>query len=141
MFHRRRVESELAPIAEAFGIGLTTWSPLASGILTGKYNEGIPAGSRASMESMAWIKDSITQERIAKVVQLKDVADELGITNAQLAIAWLLRRKEVSSVITGATKLAQLKDNLAAREAVANLDDNILEKIEKILQNDPLNHD
>ncbi len=141
MFHRRRVESELAPIAESFGIGLTTWSPLASGLLTGKYNEGIPVGSRASMDSMAWIKESITQERIAKVVQLKVIADELGITNAQLAIAWLLRRKEVSSVITGATKLAQLKDNLAAREAVANLDDPILEKIEKILQNDPLNHD
>jgi aryl-alcohol dehydrogenase-like predicted oxidoreductase len=141
MFHRRRVESELAPIAESLGIGLTTWSPLASGILTGKYNDGIPEGSRASLESMAWLKNHITQERIAKVILLKDVADELGVTTAQLAIAWLLRRKEVSSVITGATKLSQLKDNLAAREIVPQLDDELLERIETILDNNPLNSD
>jgi voltage-dependent potassium channel beta subunit len=141
MFHRRRVESELAPLVESFGIGLTTWSPLASGILSGKYNEGIPAGSRAAMESMAWLKDHITQERIAKVILLQGVADELKITTAQLAIAWLLRRKEVSSVITGASKLRQLNENLAAREVVDALDDDLLERIEKILDNDPLNHD
>ena len=141
MFHRRRVESELAPLAESFGIGLTIWSPLASGILTGKYNEGIPAGSRASMESMSWLKDHITQERIAKVILLQEIADELNISTAQLAIAWLLRRKEVSSVITGATKLSQLEDNLAARKVVDALDDDLLERIEKILDNDPLNHD
>ena len=141
MFHRRRVESELAPLAESYGIGLTTWSPLASGILTGKYNEGIPSGSRASLESMAWLKNHITQERIAKVIQLEDVAKELGATTAQLAIAWLLRRKEVSSVITGATKLSQLKDNIAARELVDELEEDVLENIETILDNNPLNSD
>ena len=141
MFHRRRVESELANVAESFGIGLTTWSPLASGILTGKYNNGIPAGSRASLDSMSWIKDRITQERIAKVIELEKIAEELNISTAQLAIAWLLRRKEVSSVITGATKLSQLEENLKAREAVEQLTDDVLEKIEKILDNNPLNSD
>ncbi|MGD2028022.1 MAG: aldo/keto reductase [Anaerolineales bacterium] len=141
MFHRRRVESELSPLAESFGIGLTTWSPLASGILTGKYNEGIPEGSRASLDSMSWIKENITQERIKKVIQLSDVASKLGISAAQLAIAWLLRRKEVSAVITGATKLSQLKENIAARGAADQLDDEILEEIEQILDNDPLNHE
>jgi voltage-dependent potassium channel beta subunit len=141
MFHRRRVESELAPLVESFGIGLTTWSPLASGILTGKYNDGIPAGSRATMESMSWLKEDITQEKIAKVILLKEIADELNLSTAQLAIAWLLRRKEVSSVITGASKLSQLEENLAAREAVESLTDDLLERIEKILDNDPLNDD
>jgi voltage-dependent potassium channel beta subunit len=141
MFHRRRVESELAPLAESYGIGLTTWSPLASGVLTGKYNDGIPSGSRASMENMAWLKDHITQERIQKVIELKEVADELGLTTAQLAIVWLLRRKEVSAVITGATKLSQLKENIAARGALDSLDEDILERIEQILDNDPLNND
>jgi len=137
MFHRRRVEHELAPLCDEIGIGLTTWSPLSSGILTGKYNEGIPKGTRASLEDMAWLKDHITQERIDKVRQLEAVAKELGITTAQLAIAWLLRRKEVSSVITGATKRAQLEENIAAREVVDQLSNGILERIEVILDNDP----
>jgi voltage-dependent potassium channel beta subunit len=137
MFHRHRVEAELSLLVEAYGIGLTTWSPLASGILTGKYNDGIPEGSRASLDSMSWIQEHITQERINKVKLLQSIADDLGITTAQLAIAWLLRRKEVSSVITGATKLHQLEENLAAREAVENLTEDVLEGIEAILQNDP----
>lgn len=137
MFHRRRVESELAPLCDDFGIGLTTWSPLASGILTGKYNDGVPEGSRAALDSMAWLQDHITEERIAKVSLLEGVAKDLGINTAQLAIAWLLRRKEVSAVITGATKLSQLEENLAAREAVENLTNDVLERIEEILDNDP----
>jgi voltage-dependent potassium channel beta subunit len=137
MFHRRRVESELAPLCESFGIGLTTWSPLASGILSGKYNDGIPEGSRAAMESMAWLKEEITEERVSKLRLLEAVAADLGITVAQLAIAWLLRRKEVSSVITGATKVKQLEENIAAREAVDKLTNEVLERIEVILDNDP----
>jgi voltage-dependent potassium channel beta subunit len=137
MFHRRRVESELAPLCDDLGIGLTTWSPLASGILTGKYNDGVPKGSRASLESMAWLKDHITEERIAKVQQLEEVAENLGITTAQLAIAWLLRRKEISSVITGATRLSQLEENIAAGEAEDKLTNEVLESIEEILDNDP----
>ncbi|WP_322805485.1 aldo/keto reductase [Thermanaerothrix sp.] len=133
LLHRRRVEEELAPVCHELGIGLTTWSPLAYGILTGKYNEGIPAGSRASLPDMAWIRDMITPERIAKVRQLTDLAKELGITPAQLAIAWILRRKEVSSVITGATRLEQLDENLGAAEAVEKLTDEVLERIDRIV--------
>lgn len=139
MFIRRRVESELAPLCDSYGIGLTTWSPLASGILTGKYNDGIPEGSRASLENMAWIKENITEERISKVRQLQQIAGELGISVAQLAIAWILRRKEVSSVITGATKKAQLMSNIAAREYIEALTNDVQERIEDILENDPLN--
>ena len=137
MFHRRQVEIDLAPVAQKFGIGLTTWSPLYSGVLTGKYNDGIPEGSRASLESMAWIRDRITPEAIARVRQLSALAADLGITTAQLAIAWLLRRKEVSSVITGASKLPQLEENLGAAEALPKLTDDVLEQIETILDNAP----
>ena len=137
MFHRQRVESELSLISEDLGIGLTIWSPLASGLLTGKYNEGIPEGSRASMESMAWLKDNMTADKIEKVKLLEGVAAELGITTAQMAIAWLLRRKEVSSVITGATKMSQLEDNIKARDAVDQLSNDVLEHIEEILDNHP----
>jgi voltage-dependent potassium channel beta subunit len=137
MFHRKRVEIELSPICKEFGLGLTTWSPLYFGILSGKYNEGIPEGSRASLEDMAWIRDRITPERIAIVRQLTSLAQELGITTAQLAIAWLLRRKEVSSVITGATRLEQLDENLGAAEAVELLTDDVQEQIEQILGNTP----
>ena len=137
MFHRRRVEMELSSLCKEYGLGLTTWSPLYYGILTGKYNDGIPEGSRASMESMAWIRDRITPERVSIVRELTNLAAEMDITTAQLAIAWLLRRKEVSSVITGATNLKQLQDNLDAAEAVEKLNDDMLDKIESILGNYP----
>jgi len=133
MFHRFRVEEELTPVCREFGIGLTTWSPLYYGILSGKYNEGIPEGSRASLDSMKWIKDRITTDRIAKVRLLTSLANQLEITTAQLAIAWLLRRKEVACVITGATRLEQLDENLLAAEAQKLITDSILEKIEIIL--------
>jgi voltage-dependent potassium channel beta subunit len=133
MFHRKRVEDEIMPVCREFGIGLTTWSPLYYGILSGKYNEGIPEGSRASLENMSWIRDSITQVRIEKVKLLTSLANELEITTAQLAIAWLLRRKEVSSVITGATRLEQLDENLLAAEAQEKLTDEVLESIEQII--------
>jgi voltage-dependent potassium channel beta subunit len=137
MFHRMRVEMELSSICHDYGLGLTTWSPLYYGILTGKYNEGIPEGSRASMDSMAWVRDRLTDDRISIVRQLSLMAADLNVTTAQLAIAWLLRRKEVSSVITGATNLNQLNENLVAAEALERLNDELLEKIEKILGNYP----
>jgi voltage-dependent potassium channel beta subunit len=137
MFHRRRVEKELAHISDQTGIGLIVWSPLASGILTGKYNEGIPEGSRASIKELGYIRDCITDDKIAKVRLLAKLASDMGISVAQLAIAWLLRRKEVSSVITGATKMAQLDENLAAADALDKLDDDILESVESILDNHP----
>ncbi len=137
MFHRRRVEDELAPMCQEFGIGLTTWSPLYFGILTGKYNDGIPKDSRAALKGYEWLRDRITPERIVIVRQLSNLARDLGLTTAQLAIAWLLRRKEVSSVITGATRLEQLQENIAAGDAQAQLTDDVLEQIENILGNAP----
>ncbi|MBW6473561.1 MAG: aldo/keto reductase [Anaerolineaceae bacterium] len=133
MFHRKRVEEELTPVCREFGIGLTTWSPLYFGILTGKYNDGIPEGSRASLDNMSWIRDRITDDKIEKVKSLTAIANELEITTAQLAIAWLLRRKEVSAVITGATRLEQLDENLLAAEAQEKLTDDVLERIEIII--------
>lgn len=133
MFHRKRVEEELTPVCREFGIGLTTWSPLYSGILTGKYNDGIPEGSRASLDNMSWIRDRITDDKVEKVKSLTALANELEITTAQLAIAWLLRRKEVSAVITGATRLEQLDENLLAAEALEKLTDDVLERIEIII--------
>jgi voltage-dependent potassium channel beta subunit len=137
MLHRRRVEHELAAICEELGIGLTTFSPLASGVLTGKYNQGVPEGSRATLEGMGWVTDRLRQASVKKVEQLMALAKDLGMTPAQLAIAWALRRKEVSSVITGATNLAQLEDNLGAAELTDKLDDSVLERIETILENLP----
>ncbi|MBC8331240.1 MAG: aldo/keto reductase [Anaerolineae bacterium] len=137
MFHRKRVETEIAPLAKELGLGLTTFSPLYFGILTGKYNDGVPAGSRAAMDSMAWVQNYLTPERLDIVQDLALIADELGISQAQLALAWLLRRKEVSSVITGATKMSQLKDNLGAADAIALLIDDVLDEIEAVISHEP----
>ena len=137
LFHRRRVELELAPVVREFGIGLTTFSPLYYGILSGKYNDGIPTGSRASLPDMVWIRDRITPERTAVTSDLTRLAGELEMTTAQLALTWILRRKEVSSVITGATRLEQLDENLAASEYIDRLTDDVLEQIEQIAGNLP----
>ncbi len=134
MFHRTRVETEIAPLAKELGLGLTTFSPLYFGILTGKYNDGIPKGSRATLDSMAWIQNYLTTERLDVVQDLGLIAAELGITQAQLAIAWLLRHKEVSSVVTGATSLNQLHDNLGAADAIDLLNHDVLDEIEAVLE-------
>ncbi|NLF50124.1 MAG: aldo/keto reductase [Leptolinea sp.] len=133
LFHRRRVEWELAPLCKDFGIGLTTYSPLFFGILTGKYNDGIPDGSRASLEDMGWIRDHLSKQNISRVRQITELAEELGMTTAQLSIAWILRRKDVSSVITGASHLEQLDENLGSAEMVELLTDDVLERIEEIM--------
>jgi voltage-dependent potassium channel beta subunit len=117
LFHRKRVEDTIMPICRELGLGLTTFSPLYYGILTGKYNDGVPQGSRASLEDYAWIRDRITPERVNIVKKLTEVANDLSITPSQLAIAWILRRKEVSTVITGASRPEQLDENLGASEA------------------------
>jgi len=137
MFQRTRVELSLAPLYREFGLGLTTWSPLYFGILSGKYNDSIPEGSRASLPDMNWIRDHITPERVSIVRQLTGLAGELDMTTAQLAIAWILRRKEVSSVITGATRPEQLDENIAAGELEDRLTPEVLERIELILGNAP----
>jgi voltage-dependent potassium channel beta subunit len=135
MFTREVVETELVEAAHQYGIGLVAWSPLASGILTGKYNDGIPAGSR--LDRHDWLHRSLNPERIEKVRQLTLVAKELGSSEAQLALAWLLRLSEVSSVITGASRVSQVHENLQAAELKDKLTPDVLERIESILQNDP----
>ncbi len=137
LFHRQRVEVELAPIAREFGLGLTTYSPLFNGVLSGKYNESIPEGSRATLSDMAWLRDELTPERVAIVRELTELAQQIELTMAQLAIAWILRRKEVSSVITGATSLEQLDENVSASQYVDRLGDDMLERIEQIIENLP----
>jgi voltage-dependent potassium channel beta subunit len=133
LFHRKRVEQEYARLYEDIGLGLTTWSPLASGLLTGKYKNGIPPGSRGAMESMSFLAKSLTDEsKRAAVVQLEGIAAELGCSVAQLAIAWVAKNPRVSTVITGASKLAQLKDNLIAVDVIAKLTPEVMAKIDAI---------
>jgi voltage-dependent potassium channel beta subunit len=137
MFHRHIVETELVEAAQQYGIGLVVWSPLASGILTGKYNDGFPAGSRMADPEYAWLRQEVTEERIAKVCQLVAVARDLGATMAQLALAWLLRLPEISGVITGASRVSQVHENLKAAEVKAKLTPEVLARIEEILGNAP----
>ena len=133
LFVRRKVELELYPVCRELGIGLTTFSPLFFGLLSGKYNDGIPAGSRASMEGDTETKEAITPQRIEKVRRLAALAQETGLTTAQLSIAYLLSHKEVSSVILGASRLSQLEQNLQASEAVAKLTPDVLDLLAAIL--------
>ncbi len=135
MLVRRKVEDELVPAAQDLGFGLVTWSPLRSGLLTGKYNQGMPEGSRLAEHE--WLRGILTEENIEKVRRLTEVAQDLGVTMAQLAIGWLLRLPEVTSVITGATRRQQLEENLKAYEVVGKLSDDVLERIEQILANRP----
>ena len=132
LLHRKRVEESLMPVTRRFGMGITSFSPLAGGVLTGKYNDGVPEGSRASREEMNWMKSMLTQDRLEPVRAFTAYAEKLNIHPAQLSLAWLLRRKEVSSVITGATKLSQLESNLQAAEFVGQLNNDVLEDIDKI---------
>ena len=138
MLHRERVEKEYLPLYREIGLGTTTWSPLASGLLTGKYNDGIPPGTRAALEGYGWLKEHvIIPEKIAKVKQLQPIAKELGCTMAQLALAWARRNDKVSSVITGATKPEQVEENMKSLEFVSAIDGDIADRIEAILQNGP----
>lgn len=141
MFTRERVEKEYAPLYRDFGLGTTTWSPLAGGLLTGKYDGGIPPGTRASLPGYEWLRERYTgpeaEARMAKVRLLRAVADELGITPAQLALAWCLKNPNVSSVITGASRPEQVAENMKAVEAVVQLSSEIMGRIETILDNKP----
>ena len=133
LFHRRRVEQEYARLYDDIGLGLTTWSPLASGLLTGKYKAGVPEGSRGSMESMAFLRDKLTDKaKNEAVAQLEAIATRLGGSVAQLAIAWVNRNPRVSSVILGASRLGQLQDNLKALELTPKLTPEVLAEIDAI---------
>ncbi|MDP9002192.1 MAG: aldo/keto reductase [Myxococcota bacterium] len=134
MFVRDRVEKEYSRLYEKLGYGTTVFSPLASGILSGKYNEGIPKGTRLDLPNMAWLKEHVLKEgRVEKVRELGSVASDVGCTMAQLAIAWCLKNPHVSSVITGASKRKQVEENMKALDVVDSLTGDVIRRIERIL--------
>lgn len=137
LLDRERFEVEYAPIFEKYRIGTTTWSPLASGALTGKYLQGIPEDSRAALPGYEWLREHMVdsergQSRMARVAQLAPIAEELGISLSKLAIAWCLLNENVSTVILGASRVEQLEENLQAREVVPLLDDAVQQRLRAI---------
>lgn len=142
MLHRERFEKEYIPLYRDLGYGTTIWSPLASGVLTGKYNQGIPQDSRAAVKGFEWLKENvITEERIEKVRKLQPVADEMGCSMAQLALAWCLKNPNVSTVITGASRVEQVHQNMKAAEVVGKLTPEVMTRIDHILDNRPETED
>lgn len=136
MLHRERFEKEYAPLYRDLGYGTTIWSPLASGVLTGKYNNGLPEGSR--LAQVEWLREnSLTEERLQTVRALAPVAADLGCSLAQLALAWCLKNPNVSTVITGASRVEQVHENMKALEVAPKLTEEVMERIESILQNKP----
>jgi voltage-dependent potassium channel beta subunit len=139
MFHRYRFEVEYKRIFEELGYGSTIWSPLASGVLSGKYNSGFPTDTRLGIEGLEWLKERVlTEENINKTKALQSIAGDLGVALPQLAIAWCLKNKNVSTVILGGSKTQQLKDNLAAFEILPKLTEDVTASIEQILSNKPI---
>ena len=133
LYRRGRVERDLKWVCETLGVGLTTWSPLAFGLLTGKYNDNIPPGSRATLHGYEWLREeTLTEERLAKARAYTALARELGFSPAQLAIAWCLRTPTVSSVITGASRVEQVHENLAAADLVSQLTPEVLGRLDAI---------
>jgi len=133
LLHRKRVEQEYARLYEDIGLGLTTWSPLASGLLTGKYRDGVPEGSRATVEGYAFLREGLTDPaRNAAVAALAGIAREIDATPAQLALAWCLRNPRVSTVIMGASRVQQLHDNLRALEVLPRLSEEIAQRVDAI---------
>ena len=138
MLHRERVEKESLPLYREIGLGTTIWSPLASGLLSGKYNAGVPPGSRASLDDYRWLREEvITPANIEKVKALEPIAKELGCTMAQLALAWSRKNDDVSTVMTGATKPEQVEENMASLDFVSALKPDVMERIDRVLQNKP----
>lgn len=130
---RDKVEEDYARLYDDIGLGLTTWSPLASGLLTGKYLDGVPEGSRATLPGYEWLQKMLTNEKTnAKVRELKTVADDLGCTLAQLSIAWCAKNPNVSTVITGASRPEQVTENMKALDVLADLDDEVMTRIDAI---------
>ena len=141
MFHRERVEKEYLPLYNKIGLGTTVWSPLASGLLTGKYNDGIPEATRITLRGYQWLKQRFegpeAEAKLEKVRKLALVASRLGVTMAQLALAWCLKNPHVSSVITGASRAEQVAENMKAIGAMKKLGGEAMIRIEKILDNKP----
>ncbi len=142
MFKRDKVEQEFSNLYDEIGLGTTIWSPLASGLLTGKYNDGVPEGSRLSLEKYDWLRERLLEtesgrRKLEKVKELSDIADDAGIPMPQFALAWCLKNKDVSTVITGASKPEQVKQNMKAIEVVDQMTPDIMERIEEVLDNKP----
>jgi voltage-dependent potassium channel beta subunit len=134
LLERRKVEVEYARLYAEIGLGTTIWSPLASGLLTGKYRDGIPAGSRAALEGYQWLAESLTDpERVGRVENLRPIAERFGASMAQLAIAWCATNPNVSTVITGASRASQVVENFAALDLIEQLTPDVLEEIDAAL--------
>ena len=136
LLHRDRVETEYAPLYEAYGMGTTIWSPLSSGLLSGKYNDGVPADSRINQPGYEWLRHSVLgkgNERVDKVRALQPIADELGVELAQLSIAWCLLNPHVSTVMLGASKTEQLEKNLGALDVLPRIDKVLQKRIEQVV--------
>ena len=139
MFHREKMENEFLQIFKTVGLGTTIWSPLASGLLTGKHNKGVAKGSRLEMEGLEWIKEaSLKEEKLSKVTKLTELAGELGVSMSILALAWCLKNPNVSTVILGASRTEQLQENFKSLEAVEMLTPEVMDKIDLILDNKPV---
>lgn len=137
LLHRDRVEKEYAPLYDKYGMGTTIWSPLSSGLLTGKYNDGIPDDSRLAQPGYEWLRESVLGkdgERVAAVRALQPIADELGVSMAQMAIAWCLLNPHVSTVMLGASSTRQLADNLDALDVLPRLDDAVAKRIRAVVE-------
>jgi voltage-dependent potassium channel beta subunit len=139
MLHRDKVEVEFNQIYKTVGLGTTIWSPLASGVLTGKYNKKTqPKSTRLTMDGMDWLKDTVvTKDNLTRVEKLDKIAKDLGLSLPVLAVAWCLKNQNVSTVMLGASKLSQLKENFSAIDAKAKLTSDVMEAIEKALNNTP----
>ncbi|MCB0400740.1 MAG: aldo/keto reductase [Flavobacteriales bacterium] len=140
MLHRDKVEVEFSQIYKTVGLGTTIWSPLASGVLTGKYNKAkMPKNTRLGMEGLEWLKDkNVTKDNLKKVEQVEQIAGDLGLSMPVLAVAWCLKNPNVSTVMLGASKTAQLKENFKAIAAKEKLTPDVMEAIEKALGNKPI---
>ncbi len=139
LFERTKVEKDYMDIYRTEGLGTTIWSPLASGLLSGKYNDGMPKGSRFALEGFDWLKERwIMDDKIKKVKKLTALAEKLGVTTAALSIAWCINNKNVSTAILGATKKQQLAENLKSLEVLPLLTPQVLESVEKIMGNKPV---
>ena len=142
LFHRHKVEVEFAQLYKTVGLGTTIWSPLAAGLLTGKYNNGIPEGSRLAIEGFEWLKDKqYSEAKVEKIKKLLPLTEQLQCSLAALSIAWCIKNPNVSTAILGATKKEQLLENLKALDVLPQLTDDVMQQIEEVVRSKPVQHD
>ena len=138
MFARKKVEVEFAQLYKTVGLGTTIWSPLASGILTDKYLNKFPKGTRLGVEGLEWLKEkNVTEEKLSKVTAINELANELDMSLPIMSLAWCLKNENISTVILGASKMSQLKENIKSIDVLSQMDESVMERIEKILENQP----